>query len=146
MPRLVREDDGGLDGGDSVLVVTGSTLAAEHWDRPTAYRVREALVGAMGEAWAGRVIVCSDLWYLNHDRLRSRPTVCVGAPEVNALSAYLADKLSSLYVIDDVLLVQGDLEEGVVSCWGITHDATMRAAAAFVERYLAEFVRAARGR
>ena len=72
--------------------------------------------------------------------------MCVGAPEVNALAAYLADKLGSLYVIDDVLMVQGDLEEGVVSCWGITHDATARAAAAFVERYLEEFVRVARRR
>ena len=129
-----------------MLIVTGSTLAAELRDRPTAYALREGLVRAMGEAWGGRVIVCSDLWYLNHDRLRARPTVCVGAPEVNALAAYLADKLGSLYVIDDVLMVQGDLEEGVVSCWGITHDATARAAAAFVERYLEEFVRVARRR
>jgi len=46
------------------------------------------------------VLVCSDVWYLNNDPLRSRPTISIGGPGVNALSAYLADKLPSAFAIE----------------------------------------------
>ena len=140
----------------SVLIVTGAHLSAEVYDRPIAYRLRERILAALG--WSNndspppnqdghppdRVLVCSDLWYLNRDQLRELPTISVGGPTVNALSAYLGDKLPSAFAIDGVLLVQADWsnETPVACCWGINAQATAKAAEIFVERYMDEWVEA----
>ncbi|MBC7834334.1 MAG: hypothetical protein H7Y88_04435 [Phycisphaerales bacterium] len=147
-----------------ILIVTGAHLRSEVGDRPIAYGLRERMMrwieGAFGESPAGvggsvdpdgeeksrpRVVVCSDLWYLNDSSLRGQPTVSIGGPGVNALSAYLTDKLPGVLVVDDVLMVQMDpkLEDLTVSVWGIDHDATVTAAEAFTERYLDGFMEAA---
>ncbi len=126
----------------AVLIVTGSTLAAEAFDRPTANSLRTALAAAMP---AHDVVVCSDIWYLNQNDLRARPTISIGSPQVSALAAYLADRLPTAFAIDDVLMIQADpdFDEPIASCWGVTHDATTRAAVEFRERYLKAFVKAA---
>lgn len=136
-----------------ILFVVGAHLRAELSDRPTAYRLlgraadwlREHAPETGDDALRARLLVCTDLWYLNDDHLRSRPTVSIGAPGVNALSAFLADKLPSAFAIEDVLLVQADVEfeEPVACCWGATPAATLAAADAFAERYLDDFMRAA---
>jgi hypothetical protein len=92
-----------------------------------------------------RLVVCSDVWYLNNDPLRARPTVSIGGPGVNALSAYLADKLPSAFSVENVMLVQADLDfvEVVAVCWGMEPGATAGAVEAFAERYLDGFMEAA---
>ena len=92
-----------------------------------------------------RVLVCTDVWYLNNDPLRSRPTVSIGGPGVNALSAYLGDKLPSAFAVEDVLLVQADPEftDAIACCWGRDTRATAAAVDAFTERYLDAFMDAA---
>lgn len=113
-------------------------------DRPLAYKLREAVRRALAEhgETGYEVIVCSDLWYLNHDELRREPTVSVGGPTRNALGAHLADKVPSALVVEGKLAVQMDVELGelVASCWGIDAGATAGAVDAFIERYLDEFV------
>lgn len=91
------------------------------------------------------IVVCSDLWYLNSNELRSRPTVSIGPPGVNALAAYLGDKLPSAFTIEDVLTVQMDLDfvDLIASCWGTSCSRTTSAVEAFSERYLEEFMRRA---
>ncbi len=132
-----------------ILIVTGAHLRAEAGDRPLAYRLRARML-----RWLGRdggedpdapVVVCSDLWYLNRDELRSCPTVSIGAPGVNALSAYLADKLPSAFAVEGVLVVQLDpqFEDRLACCWGVDRGATASAVEAFAERYLADFMAAA---
>ena len=87
----------------------------------------------------------TDLWYLNQDALRAQPTICIGHPEVNALGAYLADKLPSVYTVDDQILVQMDPEllDLVVSCWGQSPRDTARAVAAFLDSHADRFLLAA---
>ena len=146
-----------------ILVVTGAHLRAEVGDRPIAYGLRDRMMSwidaRFGEGPIGvqaspesaegprrpRVVVCSDLWYLNDSSLRAQPTVSIGGPGVNALSAYLTDKLPGVLVVDDVLMVQMDptFEDMTASVWGINHDATVTAAEAFAERYLDGFMEAA---
>lgn len=130
-------------------IVVGASLSAEVHDRPVGERLARALESALvrrgvaTEAPAGITpIVCTDLWYLNDDALRARPTISVGRPERNALSAYLGDKTPSAFVVDDVLIVQADPEmrEAVACCWGVDADATRWAADAFIDRYLDAFV------
>jgi len=108
--------------------------------------LRERILRWLDERGAGagrpEVVVCSDIWYLNNDDLRSQPTISIGGPGVNALGAYLADRLESVFVIQDVLAVQVDLDfvDPVASCWGTTHASTVSAIDAFCERYLDAFL------
>jgi hypothetical protein len=136
----------GIDLSRTVLIVTGAHLHAELSDRPLAYRLREAMRGRV-EGQGGHVLVCSDVWYMNNEQLRSCPTVSVGAPGVNALSAFLADKLPSAFVVEGKVLVQADpvFEELVACCWGAGDTGTASAVGAFVERYMEGFVEAAAG-
>lgn len=136
-----------------VLIVTGSTPDAEFWDRPAAYRLQSRV----REVWArvaasegtpmsaGVVLVCSDLWYLNSSEAAQLPTIAVGGPGTNALSAYLADKLPSAVVIDGRWIVQCDPEfdELLAACWGEDAAGTMAAVDAFADRYLEAFVEGA---
>lgn len=124
-----------------ILIVVGGHLVAEAEDRPIAYGLATVL-----ESEGVDALVCSDLWYLNDDHLRTQPTICIGDPGVNALTAFLADKVPSAFAIDDVLVVQLDLEfrELVACCWGADAGATQQSVDAFVERYLEGFIDAAR--
>ncbi len=132
-----------------ILIVTGAHLRAETGDRPLAYRLRGRMLKWLGHD--GRddpdapVVVCSDLWYLNRDELRVRPTVSIGGPGVNALSAFLGDKLPSAFAVEGVLVVQLDLEfeDRMACCWGVDHAATAAAVDVFAERYLDDFMAAA---
>lgn len=137
---------------DPLLIVVGAHLTAEAHDRPIAIGLRDAIAGdlvrlrhADPDLPTLRPIVCTDVWYLNNDELRARPTVSIGGPAHNALSAYLADRLPSAFAVDDLLLVQMDPEfpELLVSCWGVNPEATAQAVDAFRARFLGSFLRAA---
>jgi hypothetical protein len=141
-----------LDREDLVLIVVGAHLLSERFDRPAAYRLCDAMGAwlAERECEAGhplgiRPLVCTDLWYLNDQTLRECSTVSVGAPAVNALTAYLADKLPSALAIDNVLLVQMDVEtsDTLAACWGVDHAQTGRAVDLFCRKYLDMFMHAA---
>ena len=129
-----------------VVLVTGSHLSAETFDRPIAYRLRESIVRRLRDDEVdhaeARVVVCSDLWYLNQPHLRALPTISLGGPNVSALSAYLADRLPSVLAVDRVMLIQMDAhaEPPVASIWGIDASSTAGAADAFAERFLDDFL------
>lgn len=131
------------------LIVTGAHLRAEAADRPLAYSLRERMIHWLDERHPGEppldVLVCSDIWALNNEDLRICPTVSIGGPGVNAFGAYVADKLPSAFVIEDVLMVQADLDfdDIIASCWGMDHASTVGAVDAFLERYLDPFMEAA---
>jgi hypothetical protein len=142
-----------IDSQRLILIVTGAHLRAEAMDRPVAYRLQAQLARWLEEQIpleaeprpCQRILVCSDLWYLNNDGLRNCPTISLGGPRVNALTAFLADKLPSAFAIEDLLLVQADLDfpDVVACCWGRDGPATAAAADAFAERYLPLFMNAA---
>lgn len=140
-----------IDTDRLLLIVTGAHLRAERSHRPLAYRLRDVIAQrlARDSGLGGEldVIVCSDVWYLNNEDLRHRPTISIGEPGVNALAAFLADRLEAAFVIDDVLSVQLDLNgiDLIASCWGVTPSATASAIDAFVERYLDAFLARAAG-
>lgn len=91
---------------------------------------------------AGEVVVCSDVWWLNTEEAQRLPTVSVGAPEVNALSAYLAVRLPSAFSIENALAVLLDLDSPNLQacCWGASPVGTASAVDAFTDRYLGAFV------
>lgn len=145
MPDAPRLDPESIDSSRLLLIVTGAHLRAEAADRPIAYRLRDAALRRLESRPADErmgVLVCSDIWYLNNDELRACPTVSVGAPGVNALTAYLADKLPSAFTVAGVLSVQMDTDfvDLLACCWGQDAAATAAAADAFSERYLGHFL------
>jgi hypothetical protein len=138
-----------LDPSNLLLIVVGAHLRAETADRPLAYRLSERV-----KAWLekhGRSlnialvpIVCSDVWYINDDDLQHRPTISIGGPGVNALSAYYNDKLNAAIASDHQYTIQLDPEfiDLRVSIWGMDHEQTVHALDVFVEKYLSGYLRA----
>jgi len=138
-----------------ILIVVGAHLRAEMSDRPLAYRLRERVLRWLDQ----RVkdpddeiepldpIVCADLWYLNNEDLLQRPTIAIGAPGVNAATAYFANRLPVAFVMEDTLQVQLDVEfASHWGClWGVNASATASAADLFAERYLDSFLRSVHG-
>lgn len=142
--------DGEIDVDALLLIVVGAHPKAEMGDRPIAYRLRQRMSAWLDQRFPTPEsrplvpLVCTDVWYLNDQSLRERPAVAIGGPSVNALSAYLADKLPSAFVIDDVLMVQMDVEvaELLACCWGMSHEDTSAAVDVFIDRYLDTYMRA----
>ncbi|MCA9281776.1 MAG: hypothetical protein H6812_03330 [Phycisphaeraceae bacterium] len=131
------------------LIVVGAHLRAERVDRPIAYRLREHLLREVDALEADMdVMLCTDVWYLNNDALRARPTVSVGGPGVNALSAFLIDKVPTAFAIDDVLSIHMDVEDAdpIACVWGTSAGALASGVDAFCERYAERFVRLASAR
>ena len=129
-------------------IVVGARLEAELVDRPLAYRLADAirLRQSSDDDEALVPLVCTDLWYLNDADLQARPTVTIGEPDVNAATAFLARRLPTAFVIEGSLRIQLDLELlDLRAClWGKDARATASCHDLFVERYLEDFVRAAK--
>ncbi len=139
----------GFELGNLLLIVVGAHLRAEVADRPLAYRLSQRVKKWL-KAHDDRMnvslmpVVCSDIWYVNQRDLQSLPTVSVGGPEVNALSAYFANKLPTAWVRDNHMLVQLDPEyvDLRVCVWGADHRLTVAAVDVFCEQYLEGYLRA----
>ena len=138
-----------------IVIVTGVQLNAELGDRPLAYRVerevRDLLAAALGKPPAGgpprlAPVVVSDVLFLNSEELQARPTISIGGPGVNAVSAAWVNQLPAAVTVEDVLVVQMDLdmEDLRTAVWGMNHLDTVRAVELFVAKgYLEAFVKGA---
>ena len=99
-------DDGAIDVDQLILIVVGAHLRSEMTDRQLAYRMRESALRSMDQLEAEddivdplTIVVCTDLWYLNHPELMARPTITIGDPERNSASAYLGNKVPTAFVV-----------------------------------------------
>ena len=120
-----------------LLIVTGSNLRAEKADRPLAYRLKNTIEERLnGQEPTQKVVVLSDLWYLNGETLQELPMISVGGPGVNAVSAYLYKQLSNALVVDDTLVIQMDVTfKDLRACvWGTNHELTVNALDLFIEK------------
>jgi hypothetical protein len=136
-----------------IPIVTGVQLNAELGDRPLAYRIeaeaREILARLIDRPDPEQPlrlapVVVSDVFYLNHEPLQARPTISIGGPGMNAVSAALVNELPTVVAIENVLVVQMDLEWNDVRCavWGMDHLDTVRAVELFLAKgYLETFLR-----
>jgi hypothetical protein len=134
-----------LDAAELLLLVVGAHLESETTDRALAYRLREEILAWQARAGGRRQprpVVCSDLWYLNNQPLRQRPTVSIGRPEINAATAYLARRLPSALMIEQSYCIQLDPEYlDLNACiWGSDWRATAAAMDQFIERYLDDYL------
>jgi hypothetical protein len=132
-----------------LVIVVGAHLRAEVADRPLAYRLKQA-VELWLEAPARRLnvpltpVVCTDIWYLNHEALQQRPTISIGGPGVNALSAFYASRLTSAATRANEMVIQLDPEfvDLRASIWGLNHQLTVEALQFFVEHFMDGYLRA----
>jgi hypothetical protein len=135
-----------------IAIVTGIQLKAELGDRPLAYRIEEAARDHLASALPGREpgepprlapAVVSDVFYLNNDEIQTRPTISIGGPGVNAVSAMLVDHLPTALAIENTLVIQMDVEMNDARCavWGMDHLETVRAVETFIAKgYLSTFL------
>lgn len=128
-----------------VALVVGASLVAEQVDRPVAYWLAEVVRECAPLGSPLRPVVVTDLWYLNHDALRVRPTISIGGPEQNALSAFLLSRLRPVFSVDDRLSIHLDLHmRELVACLaGVDAGTTAEAARVFAARYAGDWVTAA---
>jgi len=138
------------DVDEMLMIVVGAHLQAELADRPLGYRLRDAIDGWLAShapAAALRPVVCTDLWYLNAAELMVRPTIAIGRPGLNAVSAYFANRLPTALVIEQSLQVQLDPAfESLQACiWGVDEPATASGVELFRDRYLDGFLASAHG-
>ena len=137
------------DASNLLVIVVGAHLRAEVADRPIAYRLVEEVrrwQANQGERLTVRLspVVCSDVWYMNQEPLQRRPTISVGGPGVNALSAYYAQKLNPALVRENQMIIQLDPEfvDLRVCVWGMNHEMTVGAVNYFAQHYLDSYLRA----
>lgn len=132
-----------------LLIVVGTQLRAEEADRPLAYRLKrriERWLDEHADVLEGTIdpIVCSDVWYLNNEDLQQRPTISLGGPGVNALSAFFAQNLPEEADNPHQVLIQIDPDfiDLRVCIWGTDHRLTVKGLDLFTRRYLDNYLRA----
>ncbi len=129
-------------------IVVGGMPRAEWLDRPYATRLARLI-----RAWqAGHLergdpplvpIVVTDLWFLNDRDLMSQPSIAIGDPVRNAVTAWQATRLPRSLVVDGVFAIHCDPEflDGGVCLWGEGVPGLDAAFDAFAGRYLDRYLR-----
>ena len=129
-----------------LAVVVGGHPRSEISDRPLAewlvraIRERLAASGDLG----GRIpVVVTDLWFLNDRDLMSQPSIAIGDPTRNAVTAWQATRLPRSLVVDGSFAIHCDPEflDGGVCLWGEGAAGLDAAFEAFATRYLDRYLR-----
>ena len=134
-----------LDPALLLLIVVGARLEAELTDRALGYRLREQILRWQERAEGPvslRPVLCTDLWYLNTQALRLRPTIALGSPDDNAATAYLAARIPTALIVEDCYRIQLDPELiDLNAClWGTSPETTATALDCFSQRYLPQYL------
>jgi hypothetical protein len=125
-----------IDTDETVIIVTGSEIRAEERDRPTAYRLKEEIDRRSDGQPFRRAVVVGDAWFLDHRVFHLNPSIAVGGPGVNGLTAELSQQVPVAWTQDQRAYVQVDFENPAkrAALWGVDAEATMLAVQTFVSR------------
>ncbi len=128
-----------------IPIVIGTHLRAELGDRRRGYYLGEAIVAWMEQhqiPGPPGPLVGSDMWYLNQVELRTRPTICIGQPELNAATAALSPKLETILLEDHAYRIQCDPEFIDLTCcmWGIDDTHTNQCVEQYIKEVLPSFL------
>jgi hypothetical protein len=125
-----------IDTDETVIIVTGSEIRAEERDRPTAYRLKEEIDRRSDGQPFRRAVVVGDAWFLDHRVFHLNPSIAVGGPGVNGLTAELSQQVPVVWTQDQRSYVQVDFENPAkrAALWGVDAEATMLAVQTFVSR------------
>jgi hypothetical protein len=123
-----------VDTEETIVIVTGSDIRAEERDRPTAYRLKQA-VDQRGDGQPfRRAVVVGDTWFLGNRIFHLNPTISVGGPGVNGLSDQLAQSLPAVWSQDQRMFVHADFDNEIKRAvlWGMDAAATAGAVEYFI--------------
>ena len=133
-----------VDTDETIVIITGSTDAAEARDRPLAVWLRQE-IDRRGEGHAyRRAVIVGDSSYLGNETLQQNPTIAIGGPGVNAVTHEFVGGLPTVFTEQERIYVQADLESDVkrAALWGSDAAATAAAVDAFVVHgYLDDLLR-----
>lgn len=124
-----------VDGDETVIVVTGSSPAAEAKDLPLAQWLA-AEIDRRGEGQAyRRAVVVADARYVQTRAFHRSPTIGIGGPGANDVVQQLSQVLPTVWTRDERSFVQMamDGKGRQVALWGMDADGTRGAIEAFVE-------------
>jgi len=81
-------------------------------------------------------VVVGDAWFLQNRIFHLNPTIAVGGPGVNGLSAELSQVLPVSWSQDQRVYIHADFESEIKrsALWGVDAEATMNAVQAFVSQ------------
>jgi len=125
-----------VDTDETIVLVTGTTLAAEERDRPTAYRLK-AEIDRRGEGHAyRRAVVVGDAWYVENRVFHLNPTIAIGGPGANAVANEFSPSLPTVFSVAERVFIQADFEaDAKQAClWGVDATATAAAVEAFIQQ------------
>jgi hypothetical protein len=129
-----------VDTDETVVLVTGTSLRSEEADRPLAYWIKQEVDrrGA-GHAYR-RAVVVGDRWYLENGVFQLNPTIAIGGPGVNGVSAEFAESLPMAWSRDERVFVQADFTGDLrrAALWGADAEATTLAVEHFLQGGLLE--------
>lgn len=136
-----------------VLIIVGSHPDAEIHHRPLAYALREKIVAWAAEHHDKLTVriepkVLTDLWYISHWDLLKQPTIAIGSPRENALSAFFASGRPEMEPdtgkddADGTIRIDPEFVVLRVALHGKDHAATAKTVQVFIEHYLCMFMRA----
>ncbi|HEX5388018.1 MAG TPA: hypothetical protein VFW66_15045 [Gemmatimonadales bacterium] len=125
-----------IDTDETIVLVTGTSITAEERDRPTAYGLKAEIDRRGGGLAYRRAVVVGDTWYLEHRIFHLNPTIAIGGPGANGVTADFTDELPTVLNLDERAFVQADFEGEVkrASLWGVDASSTLAAVEAFVQR------------
>lgn len=127
-----------LDTDETILLVTGSGIAAEERDRPLAYWLK-AQIDPLGDNHPyRRAVVVGDQWYMENRLFHLNPTITIGGPGVNLAAQELAGMLPVVRNEDERVFVQvGQVGDASKAClWGADLAGTSRAVELFMQEGL----------
>jgi hypothetical protein len=116
----------------TVLIVVGHGILPEEEDRPTAYELKRLIVDRTQGAQDRSAVVLTDIWALNQEMAEFFPTIAVGGPSVNALTAQIYEELPVAFTRDQELFIQMDADSGKrAAVWGMDQAKTREAVEIF---------------
>jgi len=123
-----------LDTDETILVVTGTGIAAEDRDRPLAYWLKAEIDRQGANHPYRRAIVVGDQWYQDNRVFHLNPTIAIGGPGVNLVAQELAGALPVVHMEGERMWVQSGHDNGVprACLWGVDLAGTARAVEHFV--------------
>ncbi len=124
-----------VDTDETVVLVTGTSRAAEERDRPLAEQLKAEIdQRGAGHAYR-RAVVVGDIWYLEHRLFHMNPTIAIGGPGANGVTGSLVPRLPILWHQGEEAFVQADLDGSPkrAALWGMDAPSTAAALLRFVE-------------
>lgn len=132
-----------VDAAETVAVVVADALDAEAPDRVVAQRVQAEIDRRGAGHPYRRGVLMTDYAWFDTPLFHAAPTIAVGGPGVNGVSARFGQELPTVWTADDRSLIQAEYRGAAprVTLWGMNAAATAEAAEVFMARgWLDEFL------